>query len=65
MSWLNMNLLFDISFLVFFIFLALKFKSLDLKNKEIKSDLDNIRRDLNITMINPQHARRVFKKRSK
>lgn len=76
-NWMNMNMLIDIACVVFMCAAVWKFRVLSKKIDEketkicnleekgnlIKSDLESTRSDLNITMKNPQAARRLLKER--
>ncbi len=57
LDWINMSIIVDIACIVFFC--AVTWKLRQLENK-----ISNIREDLDITMKNPQAAKRLLKERT-
>jgi hypothetical protein len=55
-DWMNMNMLVDIAFLVFAAAIVWKFR-------KIEKQILMIRSDLEVTMRNPQAAKRLLKER--
>ena len=55
-DWMNMNMIIDIAFLVFSSAIVWKFRNLQKQMLEIRSDL-------NVTMKNPNAAKRLLKER--
>ncbi len=56
LDWMNMNMIIDIAFLVFSSAIVWKFRNLQKQMLEIRSDL-------NVTMKNPNAAKRLLKER--
>ena len=56
LDWMNMNMIVDITCIVFFVAIVLKLRNL-------KNQLTSLREDLNITMKNPAAAKRLLKER--
>ena len=56
LDWMNMNMIIDIAFLVFSGAIVWKFRNLQKQMLEIRSDL-------NVTMKNPNAAKRLLKER--
>jgi uncharacterized protein YoxC len=55
-DWMNMNMIVDIAFLVFAVAVVWKLR-------KVQSEILELRSDLDITMKNPQSARRLLKER--
>jgi len=55
-DWMNMNMVVDIAFIVFSVAIVWKFRKLE-------KQLLMLREDLNLTMKNPQAAKRLLKER--
>ena len=60
-----MALLVDVVILIFICTIFLKFNKTQKQNLEIQKQIKEIREDLNLTMLNPQQARRTLKQRRK
>ena len=56
LDWMNMNMVIDIAFLVFSGAIVWKFRKLEKQVLELRSDL-------NLSMKNPQAARKLLKER--
>ena len=56
LDWMNMNMLVDISCVVFFVAITIKFR-------KIQKEVEVLRSDLNTTMKNPIAAKRLLKER--
>ena len=55
-DWMNMNMVVDIAFIVFSVAIVWKFRKLE-------KQLLMLREDLNLSMKNPQAAKRLLKER--
>ena len=55
-DWMNMNMIVDIAFLVFAVASVWKIR-------RIQSQISGLRSDLNVTMKNPNAAKRLLKER--
>ena len=56
LDWMNMNMIVDIAFLVFFVVIVWKFRKIEKQSAQLRSDLD-------LVMKNPQAAKRLLKER--
>jgi len=56
LDWMNMNMIVDIAFLVFAAAVVWKLR-------KTQKEITNIRSDLDLTMKNPQAAKRLLKER--
>jgi len=56
LDWMNMNMIVDIAFLVFAVASVWKIR-------RIQSQISGLRSDLNVTMKNPNAAKRLLKER--
>ena len=55
-DWMSMNMIVDISFLVFSVAIVWKFR-------KIQKQVSQMRSDINVTMKNPGAAKRLLKER--
>lgn len=56
LDWMNMNMIVDIAFLVFSVAIVWKFRKL-------QNEITSLRSDLDISMKNPNAAKRILKER--